>query len=297
MNIEQIRNIVTIADEGSISRAAQKLFVSQPALSQQVSRAEREVGFAIFARQRYGVELTPQGELMLRDARRVLKDWRRLQETCAQIREKEPRHMNIAVGPRVYSTGLFEKVAGYFALHPELEVTFLTVVGADFVQGLQRREIDVVIDREQEGVQTEGLFIRPLLSERQCVLTARGDGQLQGRTAHLQEISGRNLITGRSGSMEDRNMALVARRYGISFARIYRTDGLSAMMDLVRSGQGVLLGPESFADYYHVRAVPLEPEMQVSLDLICLEERRQEQEIDRFIRALLQQLGVADEGK
>jgi len=69
MNLRQLQYFVTIADEGSFTRAAERLFVAQPSLSQQIKSLERELGGQLFERLPNGVRLTAAGKAFLTDAR------------------------------------------------------------------------------------------------------------------------------------------------------------------------------------------------------------------------------------
>ena len=74
MDIKKLRYFCTIAAERSFGKAAEKLFVAQPALSRQISELEKEVGTALFNRLSRGVSLTPAGEVLLTHARHILAD-------------------------------------------------------------------------------------------------------------------------------------------------------------------------------------------------------------------------------
>ena len=77
-------------------------------------------------------------------------------------------------------------------------------------------------------------------------------------------------------------------RCGVSPGRIYRSDGIDTNMSLVRDGVGVVLGPTSFARYYNVAAVPLEPETEASLRFVCLKSLLQRREIRQLRDYLVQ---------
>ena len=74
------------------------------------------------------------------------------------------------------------------------------------------------------------------------------------------------------------------RAHGITLSRLYRTDGIDTVIKLVRSGKGVILGPRSFADYYNVAAVPLDPPEDVYLEFICLGKNAMRPDILMFRR-------------
>src|SRR5580693_2332778 len=74
MEMHQLRYVVAVARAGNFSRAAEQCHVSQPSLSQQIKKLENELGERLFDRLRRETKLTPQGEIFLRRAIRVLEE-------------------------------------------------------------------------------------------------------------------------------------------------------------------------------------------------------------------------------
>ncbi|GGS82791.1 LysR family transcriptional regulator [Planobispora rosea] len=75
VHLRELRYFVTVAEELNVTRAAQRLFVSQPALSKQLAALERQLGFPLFDRVHSGMALTRQGEALLPFARELLERW------------------------------------------------------------------------------------------------------------------------------------------------------------------------------------------------------------------------------
>ena len=71
MNMSQVQYALTVARYKNFSKAAESLFLSQPALSLQIKKLEQELGFALFSRKAQGVTITPEGEKFFEDAQAV----------------------------------------------------------------------------------------------------------------------------------------------------------------------------------------------------------------------------------
>ncbi len=87
MEIYQLKTFVTIAREGSITRASDSLCLSQPAVSSHIKALEEEVGFYLFERNARGMSLTPQGATLLSSAERLLALHREMVEQAKRIRQ------------------------------------------------------------------------------------------------------------------------------------------------------------------------------------------------------------------
>ncbi|UUZ75258.1 LysR family transcriptional regulator [Polaromonas sp. P1(28)-13] len=86
MELRHLRYFVGVAELGSVSRAAEKLFIAQPALSAQIRQLEEELGVSLFVRLPRGVRLTQAGESFLVDARAILA---RAQQATVRVRERQ----------------------------------------------------------------------------------------------------------------------------------------------------------------------------------------------------------------
>src|SRR4051794_10741613 len=85
MELRHLRYFVTLADDLHFGRAAERLFISQPALSQQIRSLEGELGLTLLERDRRGVRLTPEGELFLIEAKAVIRQADRALEVARAL--------------------------------------------------------------------------------------------------------------------------------------------------------------------------------------------------------------------
>lgn len=285
MTITQVIYALETARRKNISKAADELFVSQSALSQQLQKLERELGYRLFERTVHGLLITPEGAVFCEEAERLVDRWEQFQKTVRQEGERKRQHLRICMGSRVYSNGLFQDVIHFFDDHRDWEVTFVTEAGRDFVTGLKDGSVDLAIDRlptEDFADHQSALYTCSLVREKQCVLVANDDPRASQETIAFQDLQGATMISGLENSSEDKTLKEMCRRHGLTLERVFRSDGIETSMNLVRSGKGVALGPKSFAEFYHVSAVELEPSMDVTLKFICLKSSLNRREIVLF---------------
>mgnify|MGYP003291630815 CR=1 FL=1 len=290
MTITQIIYALETARKRNISKAADALFVSQSALSQQLQKLEKELGYRLFERTVHGLQITEEGSVFCEEAESLIAQWERFQKNVRQDMGLKKRHLRICMGSRVYSNGLFQDVIRFFDDHSDLEVTFVTEAGRDFVAGLKDGSVDLAIDRlptEDFAAHQNSLYTCSLVREKQCVLMANDDPRTTRESISFRELQGATMISGLENSSEDRILKETCRKYGLTLSRVFRSDGIETNMNLVRSGKGIALGPKSFADFYHVSAVELTPPMDITLKFICLKNSLNRREILLFRDYLL----------
>ena len=91
MTLQQLRYIIMVADEGNITEAAERLFISQPSLTSAIRLLEDELSVNIFNRSNKGVTVTREGEEVLAYARQVLEQAELMQERFGRGRKRSPR--------------------------------------------------------------------------------------------------------------------------------------------------------------------------------------------------------------
>ena len=290
MTLTQVLYALAVEEHLNFSAAARSLFVSQPALSLQIKTLETELGCMLFERTTHGVAVTKRGREFCEAARPLAHAWDEFQ-TAVRGGAKR-RVLRIGLGARVYSNGLFRKIVRFLDKHPEVEVSFVTEAGHDFFADLKEGSLDLALDRlpPPELLEKPDDFASwPLIEEPQCILMRRDDPRAQKGEIRFDELNGCALVTGLENTMEDRTLRYLCQTYGFTPKRLYRSDSMKTNMDLLRSGKGVIIGPQSFAAYFDVAAVPLAPHVTASLDFICLRKNAELPEI-ATLRRYLQKL-------
>lgn len=151
MDLKRLRTFVTVADLGTVSKAALRLHISQSALSRQISDLEHECGFALFDRIGRRLFLTTRGTELLEDCRGVLGQIGSLGERIELLKRGDSGVLKLAAPPQTIESVLSEFLPRYSKRFPDVHVKLTEALGIDQVPLLERGEVDIAI-RHDQGV-------------------------------------------------------------------------------------------------------------------------------------------------
>jgi DNA-binding transcriptional LysR family regulator len=142
MDLRRIRTFVTVAELGTVSKAAVRLRIAQPALSRQISELELEIGLKLFDRVGRRLVLTGEGEQMLGDCRGLLSHAGAVAERAQLLRRGDTGVLKLAASPQIIESVLTRFLHGYAAIYPGVQVKLVEAIGwSDIVGMIERGEI------------------------------------------------------------------------------------------------------------------------------------------------------------
>ena len=148
MNTQQLEYILKIAEERSFSGAAEKLFITQPSLSQYVSKVEKQLGTLLFDRSTKPLSLTPSGEAYVASAKEILRMERELNEKIAEIENIEKGSLRIGAVEYHSSYLLPESVDAFHKKHPGISINIVEGEMGQLYEKLREGTIDLIIGSE-----------------------------------------------------------------------------------------------------------------------------------------------------
>ncbi|HVF65081.1 MAG TPA: LysR family transcriptional regulator [Casimicrobiaceae bacterium] len=144
MDLRYIRTFVTVAELGTVSKAASRLHVAQPALSRQINRLEDEFAVKLFDRVGRRLLLTSDGEQLLSDCRGLLNYAGALFERAQMLRRGDVGVLRVCASPHLIE-GIFpDLLRRYAERHPDVQVRLIDVVGPESFAMLERGEVHLV---------------------------------------------------------------------------------------------------------------------------------------------------------
>ena len=144
--LKQLRAFHQVVRCGSISRAAEKLFLSQPSVSLQIQALERELAVTLFERRGPHLKLTPEGEVLFRLAEPLVEGIDKLQDSfAAQFGKLDSGELNIGAGESTILYILPEPVRQFVDAYPGVQMRLHNVTGRDGLEMLRADEIDFAV--------------------------------------------------------------------------------------------------------------------------------------------------------
>ncbi|MBP0439926.1 LysR substrate-binding domain-containing protein [Tianweitania sediminis] len=163
MDIPQLRTLIHVAELGSLSKAADRLHIAQPALSRQIRMLEEELGVRLFDRHGRGMIVTEHGRDVLRLAVRIMAEMEEIRAVASDGDAPLRGHVSIGMPPTASDILTEPLVSAFSEAHPEATLRVVSAYSGYLLDWMQRGEIDAAILYDPKSART--LRVQPLLEE------------------------------------------------------------------------------------------------------------------------------------
>lgn len=239
MDFKQLQAFVSVAEQGSFTRAAQQLNVAQPALSRLVRALELELRQTLLERNGRGARPTVAGKRLLDHARGILHQLDRAQEDMAQLRGGQTGSIALGLPPSVARVLTVPLTRAFRAELPAVHLTIREDLSMALQDGLQQGRLDVAL--LYHPPQSEELIATALLQEALVQVEARPSGLIEDppppplRLADLAHLP--LIIPSRPNAIR---MKVESELMALALAPqiAMEIDGVAAILDLVADGSG-----------------------------------------------------------
>ena len=200
MELRHLRTIVAVAQHRSLTKAGEELYLTQSAISQQIRRLERELGIEVFRRTSRSVELTPEGEVILGYAHRVLAEVDGLHNELEELTGLLRGQLRIG---GVYPTGpydLFGMLADFRTAHPGVAVHMVEDTQDDALAALRADELDCAFTALDPDALGDEFAATLLWQEEIVVALPPGHPLCARKRVTFHELAAEDLIAYRDNS-------------------------------------------------------------------------------------------------
>jgi DNA-binding transcriptional LysR family regulator len=137
--------IITVAEMGNISKAAEKLYVAQPSLSRCIQKIEGDLGVELFKRTQDGLKPTTAGEYYINSARTILRAYKDMETQFSYLNDMKVGKLTIGTTTYLGSFALPKILSTFCALYPNIEITIVEGVSLDIENQIIQGDVDLGI--------------------------------------------------------------------------------------------------------------------------------------------------------
>lgn len=243
MTLTEMRYVVAVAEERHFGRAAERCFVSQPSLSAAVRKLEEELGVMIFERGRPEILVTPVGQRVVAQARRVLAEAERLRVVAAEGSDPLSGPLRLGVIHTVAPYLLPALVADLRRTAPRMPLDLEENVTAVLDQMLRGGLLDAAI--VALPFEAAGIELRPLYEETFMVVVPSGHPWARRRSVAVDELEGENLLLLSIGHCFRDQVLEACREFSRPPDAGKQGNSLETIRNMVASGMGISVLPAS----------------------------------------------------
>jgi LysR family hydrogen peroxide-inducible transcriptional activator len=243
MTLNELRYIVAVAQEKNFRRAAEKVFVSQPALSLAIQKLEEELGIQIFERSRTSVSFTPIGEMIVTQAQRVLEEAEQIKTLASQGRDQLIGKLKIGA---IYTVGPYlfpELIPVLKHKAPQMPLEMEENTTANLQDQLLRGRLDAIIVALPFA--GPGIATLPLYDEDFNVVVPLDHPWAKRKQIKTAELGSEKILLLNSGHCFSNQVKEVCAEFNSSIGEIQQGNSLETIRNMVASGLGITVLPLS----------------------------------------------------
>ena len=272
----QLRAFLAVAETSNLTLAADRLGLTQPALTKRLASLEDEIGVPLFLRHRRGMDLTAAGRIYLRHARRMEQEDRQAREEIGLLSDAGIETLRIGAGPLFHSRFIAPAFAALRRRFPLLRLDLVARNNSLTLPLLTAGQLDLVLGTLEPVAAESMLLVEPLLEVEQAV-ALRADLVPEGRErlapADLPALE----WVGYSKAADSREvLTRYFARHLIGVPRVVaQTSSFATGLDLVRHAGFAMQVPLQVGEAEGIRVLPVDPPLNSALAGVYLRESSQ----------------------
>lgn len=247
MELRQLRYLVALGEEEHFTRAARRLSIAQPALSQQIKRLEDEVGVQLVERSTRNVRMTDAGHTMMAGAQRVLREVDALGDEIDALRGVRSGRVVVGVTRTPGAVDVAGLLARFAEAHPGVELDVREDLTVELVGALEAGTIDLALIAEGSHAESGVLDVRTVGTEALIVMAPAGHPLAGGGAVSISELAEHRLVTFHRGATIRRQLEERAFAAGVVLRVAFEIGDAQRARSLVSNGLAIGVLPETDA--------------------------------------------------
>jgi DNA-binding transcriptional LysR family regulator len=244
MDLRRLKTFVTVAEHGTVSRAAELLHITQPALSRQIGGLEEELGFALFERIGRRLVLTPRGEQFLGDCRSLLVHAGTVEERALALRRGDIRVLRVAASALTIEGAFPTFLSRYAELVPGVQLTITEQDDpAEHLSMLDRGQVHLSVNVINFVTVDDRFASYPLPPFHVLAACVPSLAIARGDTVDIRQLAEHPLLLPNPSFATRTIFEAACRLAGVKPSVVVESRAAHALLALARAGHGVAVVP------------------------------------------------------
>lgn len=247
VNLELYRVFYTVAKCGSLTKAAEVLYISQPAVSQAIKQLENQLGTTLFNRTHRGMELTPYGgELIFRPVEKALSLLENAENKIAELKTSPMGTIRIGASDTIFSYILADKIIEFNKTYPAVKFEMLMGTSVDTIEQIKANKVDVAF--LNLPISDPEIVISSSIQQLSDVFLAGNKfSALEGKEIPLAELTEYPLLMLENNTIARHALDAFSRGVGINLQPAIEVGSWDFMKKIAVSGMGIACIPREYA--------------------------------------------------
>jgi len=249
INLRQLQAFVSVYRLGSLTRAAEQLFIAQPAASIAIRQLEESIGVRLFDRTTRALRPTAAAHEAITRAERILRELGELERGFDDLARRKHGRLVLGASPAVASSLVPAALVEFRARFPAIAVELHDLAPEDLIGAVASETVELSIGTPP-GPSAE-VELRPLINDRMCVICTVDSPLARRRKFAWSEIAAHPTVTVKKGSGIRALIDDTMTRIGLRFEPAYEVSYLTTALSLTQHGLGISVLPSYFTRYFH----------------------------------------------
>lgn len=247
VNLDLYRVFYTVAKCGSLTKAAEELYISQPAVSQAIKQLETQLQTPLFHRKHKGMELTVQGgELIFGSVEQALGLLERAENTLAELKQSATGTLRIGASETIFQYVLAEKIVEYHKLYPQVKIELISDVSPKIIEALKTDKCDVGF-LNLPIAPDDGIALADSIQFlNDGFIAGEKFGALKGKQLTLRDLQKYPLLLMEEHTVARESFNHYAVSHGVKLDPAVEVDSWGFMKKLVAEGMGIGCIPREY---------------------------------------------------
>ena len=248
VNLDLYKVFYTVAKCGSLTKAAEELYISQPAVSRSIKQLELQLGVTLFTRTHHGMQLSAHGgKVIFAEVERALELLQNAEDRIAETKNLATGNIRIGASDTIFEYFLADKIVEFHKLFPRVNLELIADVTPDTIEKLKADKCDVAFVNLPIAPDPDLLLHGNFMRQNDVFVAGAQFAELKDKKVSISALQKYPMVLMQKGTVARQSMDNFFSSFGIEFTPSVEVGSWDLMKRFVTSGMGIGVIPREYA--------------------------------------------------